>query len=149
MTIDGEEYRLDAIICATGFDTSFKPAFPVIGVRGLDLATFWKDEPLHYMSIAAPGFPNYFSTSHDGGKQDKLASNQRCPVIGGPNSPISNGSLISGLEVEIDYAYECIEKMQTENIVALDVKEEAMEDFLEHRNESMKSYVWSGDCRSW
>ena len=70
-------------------------------------------------------------------------------VIGGPNSPIANGSLISGLEVEIDYAYSCVEKMQTENIAAMNVKEEAMQDFMEHRDEAMKAYVWSGNCRSW
>lgn len=51
--------------------------------------------------------------------------------------------------MEVDYAYACVEKMQAENIVALEVKEEAMRDFIEHRNESMKAYVWSGDCRSW
>jgi hypothetical protein len=70
-------------------------------------------------------------------------------VLGGPNSPIANGSLISGLEVEVDYIYSCVEKMQTENIIVMDVKDEAMRDFLEHRNESMKAYVWSGNCRSW
>lgn len=130
VTVDGQHYAVDVIICATGFDTSFKPAFPVIGRDGRNLAEYWKDQPLHYLSIAAPGFPNYF-------------------VIGGPNSPIANGSLISGLEVEIDYAYKCVEKTQSENISAMDVKEEAMRDFLEHRDEAMKLYVWSGDCRSW
>lgn len=70
-------------------------------------------------------------------------------VIGGPNSPIANGSLISGLEVEIDYAYTCVEKMQREGILSMDVKEEAMQDFMEHRNEAMKLYVWSAECPSW
>ena len=42
-----------------------------------------------------------------------------------------------------------LKKMQTENISPMDVKEEAMRDFLEHRNEAMKLYVWSGKCRSW
>ena len=70
-------------------------------------------------------------------------------VIGGPNSPIANGSLISGLEVEIDYAYTCAEKIQTENIASIDVKEEAMRDFIQHRDEAMKAFVWSGNCRSW
>lgn len=70
-------------------------------------------------------------------------------VIGGPNSPIANGSLISGIEVEIDYAYTCAEKIQTENIASIDVKEEAMRDFIQHRNEAMQAFVWSGNCRSW
>jgi hypothetical protein len=49
----------------------------------------------------------------------------------------------------MDYAYACVEKMQSENIASIDVKEEAMRDFIEHRNEAMRAYVWSGNCRSW
>ncbi|TVY85171.1 putative sterigmatocystin biosynthesis monooxygenase [Lachnellula suecica] len=130
LTSDGRHIEVDAIVCATGFECSYRPLFPVIGRKGRDLNEYWKDEPLHYMSVAAPGFPNYF-------------------ITGGPNSPVSNGSLISGLENEIDYAYKCITKMQTENILAMDVTEEAMEDFLEHRNAAMERMVWSDGCRSW
>lgn len=62
-TADGAFYAVDAIVCATGFDTSHRPAFPVIGRNGQNLRDFWKDEPSHYLSIAVPGFPNYFSAS--------------------------------------------------------------------------------------
>jgi cation diffusion facilitator CzcD-associated flavoprotein CzcO len=58
---DGTLHEVDALICATGFDTSFKPAFPVIGLNGLDLRKAWEVEPRSYLSIAASGFPNYFS----------------------------------------------------------------------------------------
>lgn len=58
---DGIEHVVDAIICATGFDCSHRPAFPVIGREGRELGEFWKDQPRHYLSVAAPGFPNYFS----------------------------------------------------------------------------------------
>jgi cation diffusion facilitator CzcD-associated flavoprotein CzcO len=60
---DGTSFAVDAIICATGFDTSFRPAFPVIGNQGLDLRDAWKEEPRSYLSVAASGFPNYFSKS--------------------------------------------------------------------------------------
>jgi cation diffusion facilitator CzcD-associated flavoprotein CzcO len=66
VTVDGQHYAVDVIICATGFDTSFKPAFPVIGRDGRNLAEYWKDQPLHYLSIAAPGFPNYFGEEKAG-----------------------------------------------------------------------------------
>lgn len=58
---DGSTIIADAIICATGFDTSYKPAFPVVGFEK-DLKELWKDEPKAYFSIAAAGIPNYFST---------------------------------------------------------------------------------------
>jgi cation diffusion facilitator CzcD-associated flavoprotein CzcO len=48
------------MICATGFDTSFRPRFSIIGRGGKDLREEWVDEPRSYLSIAAHGFPNYF-----------------------------------------------------------------------------------------
>lgn len=129
-TADGKEYEVDVVVCATGFDVSQRPVFPVIGRNGIDLRDFWAEEPINYLSVTAPGFPNYF-------------------ITGGPNSPIANGSLISGLETEIDYAYSCLRKMQTENIKSMEVKQEAVDDFIEHKNALMEKMVWSGDCRSW
>jgi hypothetical protein len=61
---DGTKYTdIDAIVCATGFDTSFRPAFPVVGEKD-DLREVWKDEPKSYLSISATGFPNFFCEYH-------------------------------------------------------------------------------------
>jgi cation diffusion facilitator CzcD-associated flavoprotein CzcO len=57
---DGSVVAVDAIICATGFDTSYRPSFPVVAF-GKDLRDLWQDEPKSYFSIAAAGLPNYFS----------------------------------------------------------------------------------------
>jgi hypothetical protein len=104
------------------------------------------------MSVAAPGFPNYFSECSvlpESPIFSVLANKALLTVTGGPNSPIANGSLISGVETEIDYAFKCIVKMQTENISSMDPSEEAMLDFIEYRNVLMKEMVWSSTCRSW
>ena len=71
----GKEYAVDVIICATGFDTSYLPRFPVIGSNGQSMAEVWKDEPTSYLGLAAPGFPNYL-------------------IFAGPNSPVSNGPFL-------------------------------------------------------
>ena len=60
-TENGHEYSFDVIVCATGFDTSFRPSFPVRGVAGKELRHEWEDEPRSYLSVAAPHMPNYFS----------------------------------------------------------------------------------------
>ena len=75
---DGKEYSVDVLICATGFDTSFRPRFPIIGPGGKNLADVWADEPKSYLGLAAPGFPNYFTFI-------------------GPNSPFGNGPLLVGI----------------------------------------------------
>ena len=71
---DGSEYNLDIIVCATGFDTSFQPRFPMIGYDNANLQDEWATEPSAYMGIAAAGFPNMF-------------------LLYGPYSPIGNGPL--------------------------------------------------------
>lgn len=61
--VDGQLLKADAIICATGFDLSFRPRFPLVGREG-NLQDIWKDStPEAYMSVAVPGMPNYFSKS--------------------------------------------------------------------------------------
>ena len=48
-TKDGQRYDLDVIICATGFDVSNRPPFPIVGRNGVDLGEKWKDEPESYL----------------------------------------------------------------------------------------------------
>ncbi|KAK7468707.1 hypothetical protein VKT23_003210 [Stygiomarasmius scandens] len=57
---EGKEYEVDAIVCATGFDTSFVPRFPVIA-KGVNVQDRWKNYPVDsYLSMAVKGTPNYF-----------------------------------------------------------------------------------------
>ena len=64
VTADGQLHRLDILICATGFDVSFRPRFPIVGEDKLDLRDAWKDQPYTYLSATIPQFPNYFSKCH-------------------------------------------------------------------------------------
>lgn len=73
-TEDGIETS-DVIIAATGFNTSFRPRFPLLGQNGVDLRELWKDNPASYMGLGCASFPNYLSML-------------------GPNCPVANGSLI-------------------------------------------------------
>jgi cation diffusion facilitator CzcD-associated flavoprotein CzcO len=71
----GIEYPTDVIITATGFNTSFKPRFPIIGRKGVNLQHLWGDDPISYFGTGVSGFPNLL-------------------IYLGPNTPISNGSLM-------------------------------------------------------
>ncbi|CVK94750.1 uncharacterized protein FMAN_13076 [Fusarium mangiferae] len=126
---------LVVIICATGFDVSHRPAFPVPGRGAQDLRDCWNQGPIHYLSVALLGFLNFFRANH--------------PVVGGPNAPISNVSLIMGLELAVDYIFSCVRKLQTQNIGSLEVKREATDDFLEQRDKIMQGMGWTGSCVSW
>jgi cation diffusion facilitator CzcD-associated flavoprotein CzcO len=60
LTDNGVETAVDVLICATGFDTTFKPRFQLIGRGGKNLVDEWVDEPRSYLGLAAHSFPNYF-----------------------------------------------------------------------------------------
>ncbi|CZR57488.1 related to monooxigenase [Phialocephala subalpina] len=131
LTKSGEELEFDAIVCATGFDTSFRPSFPVVGRNDVDLTKKWDDgAPEAYFGIAIPDFPNYFTFI-------------------GPNSPISNGSLVQGIQITGIYIYNCIDKLQTEGIKSMEIDHGATEEYNEHTQEYLKRTVWVSHCRSW
>ena len=55
---DGER-KVDTIVCATGFDVSYKPRFPIVGKDGVDLADKWKVCPEAYLGVCVPSMPNF------------------------------------------------------------------------------------------
>jgi cation diffusion facilitator CzcD-associated flavoprotein CzcO len=57
----GKVIEVDTFICATGFDISFAPRFPLIGRNGINLSEQWKTRPEAYLSMAAANIPNHFS----------------------------------------------------------------------------------------
>lgn len=67
----------------------------------------------------------------------------------GPNGPASHSSILPILEWYTRYAFQMIEKMQTENIKSFEPKQGAIKDLYNHTHELMKRLVWSSACRSW
>jgi cation diffusion facilitator CzcD-associated flavoprotein CzcO len=45
LTTDGKERKVDAIVCAPGFDTSYTPRFPIIGRGGETLKNHLEGDP--------------------------------------------------------------------------------------------------------
>lgn len=57
-TENGNEYELDVILCATGFDVNFRPPLSVVGRNGQELSDHFTPDPEAYLSLAVEGFPN-------------------------------------------------------------------------------------------
>ncbi|EGP86187.1 uncharacterized protein MYCGRDRAFT_60715 [Zymoseptoria tritici IPO323] len=127
---DGEERKVDTILCATGFDVSYKPRFPIVGKNGIDLKDKWKICPESYLGLAIPDFPNFITFI-------------------GPTWPVENGSVMGPLHTVSDYAVNIIKKMQNENIRSWVPKQEVTDQFNDHVQEWIKHTVWKEDCRSW
>lgn len=64
-TIDGTHHQVDVLILATGFKVFEKgnmPAYPVVGLEGVDLESFWTENRFQaYRGVSVPGFPNFFT----------------------------------------------------------------------------------------
>jgi cation diffusion facilitator CzcD-associated flavoprotein CzcO len=97
-TTDGQEEPFDLIICATGFDVSFKPPWKMVGRNDADLARLWDEEdPKAYLSMMVPGFPNYF-------------------ICNGPNCPIGHGGVLAAIESTVEYICKWAQKVAKEDI---------------------------------
>lgn len=130
-TADGQTYECDVIVCATGFDVSHRPRYPIVGRdQSTDLATEWADDPTSYLSVSVPGYPNYF-------------------MMMGPNCLGGHGSLVESLNWTGDYFVKWIRKMATEDIKCVAPKPDVTKAFLRTGDEVHKTLVWSGACSSW
>ncbi|KAJ3803442.1 FAD/NAD-P-binding domain-containing protein [Lentinula aff. detonsa] len=133
---EGNEFEVDAIVCATGFNTSFIPRFPVIGQHGINVQDRWKEYPIDsastfYLSLAVKDTPNYFM------------------YYGPHEGPTGHGSGAPMIEAMTRCFMQVIRKMQVENIVSMQVKHKAADDFNEHRELYLKRTAWAGRCSSW
>jgi hypothetical protein len=126
----GREVTLDVLVCATGFQTSKAPLFPITGRGGLTLAERFTPFPEAYLSVAVDSFPNYF-------------------MMLGPNSAIGSGSLTMMLEIEGDYLVKCIRKLQKEDYATMSVKPERVRDWRMYCHEYFKNTVYTEKCNSW
>lgn len=129
-TADGKSYECDVVICATGFDVSYRPRFPLIGKDGVNLADRWAEDPESYLSVAAPDFPNYW-------------------MMTGPNSLGGHGSLVESLNWTGDYFVKWIKKIATEDIKSIEPKKEVVHSLVKYSDEIHKTLVWTGACASW
>jgi len=124
------QHDLDVIICATGFDVSNIPHFPVTGLDGMTLAEKWASEPESYLSLACPSFPNYF-------------------IFTGPNATVGHGTLITSMSWTADYMLKWIRKIAAEDIKRVAPKQAAVDEFVRYGDEIHKTLTWSGGCSSW
>ncbi|RDW58432.1 flavin-binding monooxygenase-1 [Coleophoma crateriformis] len=127
---NGKHIDLDAIVCATGFDSSGIPQYEVKGVDGQTIQQRFTPYPETYMSLAVDGFPNYF-------------------MMMGPNSALGAGSLTVVLENEGDYIVKCIRKLQKEDYTSMMPKQSRVKDFQEYVAEYFKRTIYVDKCNSW
>lgn len=126
---EGKAHEVDTIICATGFDTSFRPAMPVI-VDGWNLQDRFDGDTIGYLGLSVPEVPNYF-------------------IYIGPYGPLGHGSVVPMVEAYTKYIIQVLQKAQVEDIKSLRVNREVAEAFTRHADLYLQRTAWSGPCSSW
>jgi cation diffusion facilitator CzcD-associated flavoprotein CzcO len=61
VTEDGKIHEMDILVCATGFQVAFRPAFKVTNGDGVTLDEDWGKGPNLYLGLSAPRFPNFYT----------------------------------------------------------------------------------------
>lgn len=125
----GDYHEFDTIICATGFNMSFSPRFPIIGENDIDLQKKWDKNPECYLSVTAAHMPNYF-------------------MYLGPGSPLGHGSVVSSLERVTEYMRKMITKLQTENYSSVVPKQHIPRAYQKQALAWLEKTAWSSNCVS-
>ncbi|KAL4724306.1 hypothetical protein ACLX1H_008919 [Fusarium chlamydosporum] len=120
----------DIIVCATGFDASFRRSWSVRGRNGFKLHDAWDNTPQAYFGVAAANMPNYF-------------------IFIGPNSPVGHGSLLDSVFCVAKWILKWCRKIATEDIKSVCVNQQVVDDYNVYLQELLKRMVWTGSCRSW
>ncbi|KAI1305542.1 FAD/NAD(P)-binding domain-containing protein [Xylaria venustula] len=128
ITEDGQHHDADVIICATGFDTSYVPRYPVIA-SGRNLQTEWSQSIMGYMGVGISNFPNTFT-------------------LLGPYTPVTNGPALVAIEAQADYICSCIDRYQTEPIHSMFLPQNVCMEFKEQVAKAMEMLVWTDECRN-
>jgi len=112
------DYRLDAIIFATGFD-AMTGALLDIDIRveqGPSLREHWAHGPTTYLGIFIAGFPNLF-------------------MITGPGSPSVKSNMIAAIEQHVDWIHDLLARIQSTGVNTVEATPEAESAWVNHVND--------------
>jgi 4-hydroxyacetophenone monooxygenase len=123
----GEEYEVDVVVWATGFDVvRFLVPIEIVGRDGVRLHDAWaNDDAKAFLGTAIPNFPNFF-------------------VLYGPNTQFGHGgSLITVMERQVHYLMTVLAQMFAKNVAALEVRANVHEDYNARIDEAHERMVWT------
>lgn len=110
-----QDYELDAIVFATGFDgvTGALSRIAVIGPGGQSLRDAWRDGPRSYLGVAVAGFPNLF-------------------LVTGPGSPSVLSNMVLSIEQHVEFIRDLIVFADGRGVAAVEATDRAQDDWVAH-----------------
>jgi 4-hydroxyacetophenone monooxygenase len=131
---DGIERKVDAIVCATGFNTheSLAP-IEIRGRGGKSIRDVWgKDDPRAYLGVTVPGFPNMF-------------------ILFGPNTVLAHGgSAVFQTEAQVNYTLQGLYALLKSGNSAMECRQEVHDAYNRRVDDAHSKMVWAhGGVRNW
>ncbi|HEX2940565.1 MAG TPA: NAD(P)/FAD-dependent oxidoreductase [Rhodopila sp.] len=116
--VGGKEYKVDAIVFATGFDamTGALTRINIVGRDGATLAHEWEAGPRTYLGLMCAGFPNLF-------------------MITGPGSPSVLSNMMVSIEQHVDWITDCLASLRDRQTDCIEPTRAAQDAWVEHVNE--------------
>ena len=131
IVVAGNEYPLDCIVFATGFDamTGAVLNIDIRGRGGLALEEKWSAGPRTYLGLGTVGFPNLF-------------------LISGPGSPSVLTNMLCSIEQHVNWIADCLENLRNDGIQAIEATPQAEDAWVEHVNTVADATLYP-TCNSW
>ena len=131
ITADGWMRRADAIVYATGFETTtFLAPLAIEGRGGRKLGVAWRDGAEAHLGISVPGFPNLF-------------------LLYGPNTNLGHNSIIFMIECQVGYTVQCLEELAKRDVTFMEVRRDVTERFNTELQRKLSKTAWTAGCASW
>ncbi|WP_371421989.1 flavin-containing monooxygenase [Tardiphaga sp.] len=127
-----QEYELDIIVFATGFDALTGPLvnLNISGSRGTKLKDAWSTGPRTYLGLQSPKFPNLFT-------------------ITGPGSPSVLCNMPIAIEQHVDWITNCIRDMRAKGLKRIEANIDSAEKWVAHVNEAADATLLPMASSSW
>jgi cation diffusion facilitator CzcD-associated flavoprotein CzcO len=131
VTTDGTVHAADAVVLATGFEsTSFLAPMQIVGEDGRALAEVWKQGAIAHRGVLVSGFPNLF-------------------LRYGRNTNLGHSSILFMIECQVRYILRCLDALARRGARWLDVRHDAMARFNQQLQERRARTTWAAGCSSW
>jgi cation diffusion facilitator CzcD-associated flavoprotein CzcO len=127
-----QEYELDIIVFATGFDALTGPLvnLNISGSQGTKLKDAWAAGPRTYLGLQSPKFPNLFT-------------------ITGPGSPSVLCNMPIAIEQHVDWITNCIRDMRAKGLKRIEARTDSTEKWVAHVNEAADATLLPMASSSW
>ena len=127
-----DEYPLDIIVFATGFDgmTGSLLRMDIRGRDGLSLANEWAAGPRNYLGLQVAGFPNLF-------------------MVTGPGSPSVLCNMPVAIEQHVEWITDCIAHMRTNGLKRIEPRNEAVDSWVAQVNAAANATLLPQAKHSW